>query len=624
MSDRHWQRHSYLDVLRPDAGWQVAHAILTTYSADLVALVAAMLALAGIEDDEDAATKVDFANAFERMRGRLRVLLQGGRLAGPKRHTPVLSILDRFIREVAHDEAQGSWHPKIALLKFVKPGENDRWRLWIGSRNLTRSTAWEAGLVLSGAVNAAGADIAGIPELGSEIARLAELPGLSETQIFAELTQVRWEVPAGMEVESVCLLLAPTRSYPPAPGSVDELIVVSPFLDIGTLRYFASWSDQPAKRTLVSMQSELAALYAISPQVGKEWRLLHLAAPPPEEIEIVKNVEPPTEIASSPEPDNDEMADVVAEKQAWEENVLEPIGLHAKLVFARQGERRWLWLGSANATGRGWCGPNTEVVAHLAITAETAVGLQTFVNEVAQTVAESALASLAAEEHVAEAEELLEKARTEVAARWAVIQERDDGAYHLVAAEAPHPADPRIELRVGLFGSELKIWPRGVKRLILPRQTGIESELVRVQLRLDELRLNWLQRAPLTPPPDEDRDHRALAQHLDPRTFLMWIRSLLGGGDPGDGGGAWHEVGSRRHGRDGGAFWWAPTLEELLQSWSRRPESLQQVDRKVQQYLTYLQADAMPQSDAKEREIIAEFARTWETVRRVMVDVTHE
>ncbi len=80
----------------------------------------------------------------------------------------------------------------------------------------------------------------------------------------------------------------------------------------------------------------------------------------------------------------------------------------------------------------------------------------------------------------------------------------------------------------------------------------------------------------------------------------------------------------RRHGRDGGALWWAPTLEELLQSWSRQPESLQQVDRKVQQYLAYLQADAMAQSDAKEREIIAEFARTWETVRRVMVDATHE
>lgn len=115
MDDRHWQRHSYLDVLRPDAGWRVDYAVLATYSADLIALVAALLALAGIEEDEDSATKVDFANAYEVMRGRLRILVQRGRLASPQRHAPVLSILDRFVREVGSDEARGSWHPKIAL-----------------------------------------------------------------------------------------------------------------------------------------------------------------------------------------------------------------------------------------------------------------------------------------------------------------------------------------------------------------------------------------------------------------------------------------------------------------------------------------------------------------------------
>ena len=38
----------------------------------------------------------------------------------------------------------------------------------------------------------------------------------------------------------------------------------------------------------------------------------------------------------------------------------------------------------------------------------------------------------------------------------------------------------------------------------------------------------WLQIAPCDPPPDEERDHALIAQYLDPRTFLLWLRSMLG------------------------------------------------------------------------------------------------
>ena len=37
----------------------------------------------------------------------------------------------------------------------------------------------------------------------------------------------------------------------------------------------------------------------------------------------------------------------------------------------------------------------------------------------------------------------------------------------------------------------------------------------------------WLQIASCDPPPEEARDHAIIAQYLDPRTFLWWLRSML-------------------------------------------------------------------------------------------------
>ena len=56
-----------------------------------------------------------------------------------------------------------------------------------------------------------------------------------------------------------------------------------------------------------------------------------------------------------------------------------PAGLHAKLLFAAKGARRQLWIGSANATNRGWEGRNFEVAAALSISRDSADAIESFV-----------------------------------------------------------------------------------------------------------------------------------------------------------------------------------------------------------------------------------------------------
>ena len=106
------------------------HAFLASYSADLVALVAALLALAGLDDDRGSGSKVDFANTVDKLADRVRLIAPAGRLMAPAKTPKILAILDRYVREVNLDETVASWHPKAGLAKQIADdGKNVQWRL---------------------------------------------------------------------------------------------------------------------------------------------------------------------------------------------------------------------------------------------------------------------------------------------------------------------------------------------------------------------------------------------------------------------------------------------------------------------------------------------------------------
>src|SRR5690242_416214 len=104
IDDKHWPSFPFLQTLRPEPGEVVDAAVLTTYSADLVVVAASLLALAGLDDDRGSGSKVDFANAFERLNGRFRVLCQRGRILAPFRNLLILNLMDRFVREIGTNE----------------------------------------------------------------------------------------------------------------------------------------------------------------------------------------------------------------------------------------------------------------------------------------------------------------------------------------------------------------------------------------------------------------------------------------------------------------------------------------------------------------------------------------
>ncbi len=602
MSSEHWTGLPFLDALRPEPDETVEIAILATYSLDLVALVASMLSLAGLDDDRGSGSKVDFANAFEKMRGKLRVLVQAGRIAWPKVIPGLMGILDRFVQEIPQDETHGSWHPKIALVKFRSDTSGAiQWRLWIGSRNLSKTMSWETGLLLIGSVNGSGQKISNLSKLGRELVVRAGLDGWDPDLIAQELEHITWQVPAGAQVEDLQMWLPESvRKYPACPGGIKSLILVSPFCDGKTLAYFGAWGNEQTERYLLSTIPELAKLkaQASKPLAPFATHLLTLEAPDDHDF---------IQISSLPDQ---------TDTPLLEENVLQD--LHAKLVFAEHDRGCTLWLGSANVTHRGWLGPNVEVMARLQIDETIQKGIWAFLDKTKPVT----LAELPEPAENDEIEERLETARKQVVNQWAVHQIRQPDGVKLVSENTPHPHDLEIQMDVGLITGNCLSWPRERTWLDLPLSSKAkETSLVLVRLSLGGAQASWVQIAPLDPPPDEERDHRALAAHLSPRVFLLWLRSMLAAGEMLAGGEDWQASGNEYKPNSANMLtWWGPTLEEVLTTWTRRPENIKIVDQTVQTYLRLIREENQAGITFEEQELLKVFEETWQVIRAAFVE----
>lgn len=118
MSFSEENRISIFGALKPNAGQNVTRAIITTYSLDLVAMLGLVLSLGGDVDAEFESSPLGLVKAFDRMRGRLVVLHQLGRVVVPGKHRSILPLLDTMVKAIASDEREASWHPKIALVRY--------------------------------------------------------------------------------------------------------------------------------------------------------------------------------------------------------------------------------------------------------------------------------------------------------------------------------------------------------------------------------------------------------------------------------------------------------------------------------------------------------------------------
>ncbi len=597
-----WPALSFLEGLRPGPDESVELALLASYSADLGSIGATLLALAGKDTDAGRGSPSDFADAVEMLRGKVRIVIQRGRLAKMRRTPRIAAVLDQFVREVDFDESTHSWHPKAALVRTRRTDGEIGWRLWIGSRNLTECVNRDIGLLLVSGTND-GAPIPGADELARALADRSALRGLRPASLAATIAKVAWRSPAGVKIVRIRWSAGNgNQPFPVPPPETNEVVVVSPFID---KNFLARQIPNGGKQTRCVLLTSMREIERIGPSLAAFDELLALDAPD----YPIDDPEPDPQATMS-------SADVV---QTIDDDEVGR-GLHAKLLFMRSGRKRTLWLGSANATLRAWTGRNAEVTAELLVTESVEKGLKALLGSA--RLAEAPSAEHAPDSMTLEEEEL-ERARTQVAARWAAELSIDDKGMRLTHRSdlypgGPHPDEYDILLEVCALHGELLVWPAQQTIVHLGAVVPAEqSEFVRLRVSRRGKSLSWLQRAPAEPPFGEDRDRAAFVRFLGARGFFLWLAGLFADYDHQSEGDWMNDEPQKR------ADFVAnppldsslPTLEEMLAAWARDTDKFRVIEQRISQYLPAVLEQA-GQEDQQTAEMLRHFDELWGKLRR--------
>lgn len=337
-------RRLFLDLLRPPVhetgvAYRLDLAIGTTYSLDLIAMLAAPVAMAFADwqdrDGRPVGDPLALLKAVRQYADRICLFCQAGKIYVPKHYQPLLVNLESSIVQAVAPQG-GSFHPKVWVLRFEHPESPSDviYRVLCLSRNLTFDRSWDTLLSLEGPLKQRTNAISRNHPLGEFVESLTAManPKLSATwndrvkQIAHELRRVELETPPPFEdLKFVPMGIANATKWP-FPDQLNKLLVVSPFVDDGCVKDLA-WHESPMQ--LVARPESLALLSQASIDAfEKVWTLDETAEPEASEAEQA-------------------METATAEPQPQE---IPLVGLHAKVYVGDYGARASVWTGSANAT----------------------------------------------------------------------------------------------------------------------------------------------------------------------------------------------------------------------------------------------------------------------------------
>ncbi len=596
MSDRQaWHGQPYLDELRPGRLETVKFALFATYSVDLSAVAAALLALIGRNNEKGSGTAVDFAEAIDRLRDHVRIIIQRGRIARPVVLPRIAGILDQFIVEQPYDERERSWHPKIVLVAYNCPKGETRWKLWIGSRNLTRSQDLDAGVLLDGSEKRAKGRIRlpGVGALGGTLARSASRKDADD--ISKQLETIWWDAPDDFRIRGLLNGLdqgVPLPMEPPS-GSIDGITIISPFLSPDFLKKAGKWGAADS-RTLISSMPALADIASRSrTSLTGFSKILAYAAPDVLADESTLAL-----------PGNEPVAEDDVEPA--------PLALHAKIFCFHSGENTIVRVGSANATERAWSGRNSEIMVELEAGEEFSSGLAFLVGKATPvTIEELAVTDLSG----LSAANSLEESRKVLMASWDPVLRRDGEYFSIDAQAVPSLAHPDHVLHAGSANGDLLLWPTDALHLGLgPIPLSLQSAFIQARISSPEGDMRWMQRVTVNPPLEGQRDLAALASHMGLRAFHDWMRAMLSGDALPVGDSAWDEdAGSRGKGPQGLGYD-RLTLEDILTAWACDRKAFGRADRHFAPYVDALLAHGENLSE-RDRADLTELAQIWAIAR---------
>ena len=329
------RRRLFLDTLRPPEGYVLDRAVGTTFTLDLMTLLAVPLAFTFSDvQDRDGQIPTEPLSLLESARryaDRIVVFCHGGQTGVPRARQPALAFIEQSVIAgfpPRRGQLKGIFHPKVWVLRYAARGDTAdepiRYRLVCQSRNLTFDASWDASLVLDGELNQERARE--YPLNGSLAEFSRALPALAvdrisnfqeeSIEILAnELPSVRFDPPEGLELSRFLPFGIGPRNFAYPDLEHRPLLVVSPFLDGGFLQ---SVTRRRPRSVLISRREAL------------------LTAP----ATAVRAFDEVYAFKSGLEPESEDT----------EESLPPLAGLHAKVYVIDDGWKARVGIGSANST----------------------------------------------------------------------------------------------------------------------------------------------------------------------------------------------------------------------------------------------------------------------------------
>lgn len=337
-----YNRIDYGEQLIPPDGYELVQAIGTTYSLDLEALMVLPVALFYAEtlDGNPEELRYDMLDAITKAANKITVYCQKGQIKVPQKYHHLMAYWEKGIEEVTMVDHVRSFHPKVWVIRYESKGQPPLYRLLVTSRNLTYARDWDVAFSTDGKVSDKEQ-----PTNKPLIHFLQYLNSVSNRKIsttfYQDLSKARFDIPEKFEN----LKFIPIGIHDPEknkpyinPLTVvkkdwDELLIISPFVDKGTLNTFY---DKTYKQPwLLSRKEELDGVEEETLKHFHCWQF----------SKFIQQAEYIPELSEG---------DVLPSEQ----------NLHAKLFIALNDKIPYWYLGSANCTDPAQ-GRNVEFMVEL-------------------------------------------------------------------------------------------------------------------------------------------------------------------------------------------------------------------------------------------------------------------
>lgn len=330
-------RAALTEQLRPPSGFQLSHAVATTFTLDLTTVLSVPLAFAAhrVRDSQDPIAILD---AVRRAAIKIDVFAQAGQVFEPRVSSDLFALLEPMIHPVRAPRDGLLFHPKVWVLEYTD-GDARAYRMLCASRNLTNDRSWDLVVRLDGIATPESTEhsapltafLAALPAMSVQPLssdRVARIDALAEA-----VSRVEWEKPTDVRALRFHPLGIPGLAPPPLHALFDGKRhgIISPFL-----------SDEGIRRAIPPRSTSLKIL-------SRREQLDRLTSATLSRIEAL--------IVDDAANDDAEPTDGDVGAARTHANVL--AGLHAKAYVLDRRSGSHLFIGSANATEAGF-GGNVE------------------------------------------------------------------------------------------------------------------------------------------------------------------------------------------------------------------------------------------------------------------------